>query len=211
MVIGAVSGSAQAHGCIAQGHGGAPGGPAGNGRQVQGEVLGDRQAVEMSVQIAVIGQPAVGLSPGQQFDLRRTRGESGIDIALAVGNRLTNLKTALDQPRKPVGQPVNDPRAPFKGIPPPLQDDPAVDPNFDRDDVGACRFAYIESVDHLPDQWFGYDAVDVVVLTTGKKLAEIVTRSTVRGGWRISSGRPSRKPKPPQRQRRRGRLAPPET
>ena len=36
-----------------------------------------------------------------------------------------------------------------------------------REDRSSQRFAFIEDVADMPDRWFGYDAVDVVVLATG--------------------------------------------
>jgi len=44
-------------------------------------------------------------------------------------------------------------------------------------DKGSYRFAFMDAVSQMPDRWFGYDAVDVAVLTTGsetfvKKLME---------------------------------------
>src|SRR5215468_807071 len=86
MTIGAVAGTAQGEEIEAQGHGGAPGGAARNGRQVEVKVIAHRQIVEVSEQITLIGQAAVGLGPHQQFDLGRALGESGIDVTLAVGD-----------------------------------------------------------------------------------------------------------------------------
>ena len=36
----------------------------------------------------------------------------------------------------------------------------------------ATPFAHVDDVAHMPDRWFGYDAVDVVVLTTGGEVVE---------------------------------------
>jgi hypothetical protein len=36
-------------------------------------------------------------------------------------------------------------------------------------DKGRRQFAYADEVSALPDRWMGYDAVDLVVLGTGKR------------------------------------------
>lgn len=67
-------------------------------------------------------------------------------LFLAIGSRLPGLARAL----KP------EP----KGDEPPANDE-------DEEDRGARRVAFVDSVAMMPDRWFGYDAVDVVFLTTG--------------------------------------------
>jgi hypothetical protein len=68
-------------------------------------------------------------------------------LFLAVGSRLPTLKRALAR-LDTQAQEAN-------------KDDEA-----DVEDRGSLRFAFVESVDRMPDRWFGYEAVDVVVLTT---------------------------------------------
>ncbi len=75
-------------------------------------------------------------------------------LVLSVGSRLSHLKAGLDQALK--GAKPKDAQ---------IQGDLPVD---DQEDEGARRFAFIESIERLPDQWFGYEAADVVVLTTGR-------------------------------------------
>ncbi len=102
-------------------------------------------------------------------------------LVLAVGARLNNLKQALYQPVKG-DQQANPPALPpLPGIPPGklraggLR--PALPPEIDAnakdeeepEDQGGRRFAYIESVAQMPDQWFGYDGADVLVLATGNQ------------------------------------------
>jgi hypothetical protein len=72
-------------------------------------------------------------------------------LFLALGARLSGLNRAL-QP-EPTKQQGGDDA-------PPVQDD--------TEDKGQRRFAYVENIDLMPDRWQGYDAVDVVVLTTGQ-------------------------------------------
>ncbi len=94
-------------------------------------------------------------------------------LVLSVGSRLTRLKNALDAPKKPVQQPGNAP----PGGPQPAVQDPQQPPAVPNAAPGADeppddesrRFAFIESVEQMPDQWFGYESADVVVLTTGKQ------------------------------------------
>jgi hypothetical protein len=96
-------------------------------------------------------------------------------LAVAVGARLNNLRSALDMvrtgPKKPAAgpaKPVKD--VPLQGggkIPEDLLPDQAVED--DPDDAGSRRFAYLERVEQLPDRWFGYEAADVLVLVTGNK------------------------------------------
>lgn len=47
--------------------------------------------------------------------------------------------------------------------------------NFEMD-----RFAHIDRVDLLPDQWFGYDGVDVVILPTSKDFTEALLEDKIR-------------------------------
>jgi hypothetical protein len=68
-------------------------------------------------------------------------------LFLSLGSRLTGLRRAL-QPPQP-GQPE------------------AAD--NDLEDRGERHTAYFDDVAQMPDRWFGYDAVDVVVFTTGRK------------------------------------------
>ena len=69
-----------------QNHLGATSGTAGNGRQVEKELIGDRQAVEMGEQMAAVGQHPIGLGADQQFDLGRSSRKSRIEIAFAIGD-----------------------------------------------------------------------------------------------------------------------------
>jgi hypothetical protein len=66
-------------------------------------------------------------------------------LYLTVGARLPGLKRAVLEPDRPAGAGEGE-------------DEP--------EDRGKQRFAFIENVAALPDRWFGYDAVDVLVLTT---------------------------------------------
>src|SRR5262249_6258226 len=64
---------------------------------------------------------------------------------LTVGSRLPALKQALKHPEKP-------------GAPGEVAEE--------EDESGSQRFAFVENVAGLPDRWFGYEGVDIVVLTT---------------------------------------------
>jgi hypothetical protein len=68
-------------------------------------------------------------------------------LFLGAGAGLSQLKRAAEKLDKPQGK--------------------------DDDDKARRQFVFAEEVSSLPDRWFGYDAVDVVVLATGK--AEFVT------------------------------------
>jgi hypothetical protein len=70
-------------------------------------------------------------------------------LYLTVGSRLHGLKVAPrpDAPPDRQGNPVQEGEAPAEDVPVP-------------------GFASIENVADLPDRWFGYEAVDVIVLTT---------------------------------------------
>jgi len=70
-------------------------------------------------------------------------------LFLAVGARLSGLNRAL-QPE------------------PPKQGEDGAPEQPEPEDKGLRRFAYVESVAQMPDRWQGYDAVDVVVLSTGR-------------------------------------------
>lgn len=94
-------------------------------------------------------------------------------MALAVGARLNNLRMALDNfkptPTKP-NQPANP--VPGKDQPPQGMKIPKDLLNENENDEineepGGRRFAYLERVEQLPDRWFGYESVDVVLLVTG--------------------------------------------
>jgi len=111
-------------------------------------------------------------------------------LVLAAGSRLPSLKEALNaagprqpnqpaglaaqppgvrlppglQPKMPLG-PGGAPQAPLAPLNP--AENPEPDNVNDREDEGGRRFAFIERVNQLPDEWFGYEAADVVVLTTG--------------------------------------------
>jgi len=103
-------------------------------------------------------------------------------LVLSVGARLTNLKNALAQPIKadqppdpaPPGFPGGIPPGPLPGQPggPPILP-PGLGlldlPADGREDEGARRFAFIDNVAQMPDQWFGYEAADVIVLATGNQ------------------------------------------
>jgi hypothetical protein len=66
-------------------------------------------------------------------------------LYLTVGARLPALKSALRHPEKP-------------GVAGEVAEEP--------EEGGAQRFAFVENVAGLPDRWFGYEGVDVVVLAT---------------------------------------------
>jgi len=66
-------------------------------------------------------------------------------LYLTLGARLPALKQALKHPEKP-------------GVPGEVAED--------EEESGAQRFASIENIAALPDHWFGYEAVDVILLTT---------------------------------------------
>lgn len=78
--------------------------------------------------------------------------ESGKDLVvgsedvlfLALGGGLSSLKRAADKLDRPEGK--------------------EVDP-----EQGRRQVVFAEDISQLPDRWIGYDAVDVVVLTTGKR------------------------------------------
>ncbi len=67
-------------------------------------------------------------------------------LYLTVGSRLPGLKRAVLEPDRPAAAGEGD-------------EEP--------EDRGKQRFAFIENVAALPDRWFGYEAVDVLLLTTG--------------------------------------------
>jgi hypothetical protein len=69
-------------------------------------------------------------------------------LYLTIGSRLPGLKRAMLEPEK----------QPPAGGAPAEEEDPQ--------DRGKQRFAFVENVADMPDRWFGYEAVDVVVLTT---------------------------------------------
>ena len=71
---------------MAQNHRGAPRGTAGNRRQIEREVIGDRKAVEMLEQVPAIGQAALGLGAHQQFNRGGPPRKGRIEIALAIGD-----------------------------------------------------------------------------------------------------------------------------
>jgi hypothetical protein len=66
-------------------------------------------------------------------------------LYLTVGSRLPALKQALKHPEKP-------------GAPGEVAEE--------EEEGGSQRFAFVENVAGLPDRWFGYEGVDIVVLTT---------------------------------------------
>jgi hypothetical protein len=68
-------------------------------------------------------------------------------LILSLGSRLSGLRRAL-QPAQPD------------------QPEPA---DNDLEDRGQRHTAFFDDVAQMPDRWFGYDAVDVVVFTTGRK------------------------------------------
>jgi hypothetical protein len=90
-------------------------------------------------------------------------------LVLAVGGRIPNLKLALDQTRRQQPNPLLDPRQFPPGVNPLDPDQQPPNLLLDDGEDDARRFAFIESLDRLPDQWFGYDGVDVVVLGTKNK------------------------------------------
>jgi hypothetical protein len=69
-------------------------------------------------------------------------------LYLTIGSRLPGLKRAMLEPEK----------QPPAGGAPGEEEDPQ--------DRGKQRFAFVENVADMPDRWFGYEAVDVVILTT---------------------------------------------
>jgi hypothetical protein len=73
-----------------------------------------------------------------------TLGPSDV-LYLTLGARLPGLKRALLGGSAPQGAPEEEPV----------------------DQKGTIRFAYIDDVAHMPDRWYGYEAADVVVLSTG--------------------------------------------
>ena len=87
----------------AQDHLGATSGTAGNGRQVEKEVLGDGQVVEMGEQMAAVGQHTIGLGAHQQFDLGRSPRKGRIEIALAIGDDGDRGGAGLAQDRRRLG------------------------------------------------------------------------------------------------------------
>jgi len=66
-------------------------------------------------------------------------------LYLTVGSRLPGLKSAVLEPDRPAA---------------------AGEAGEEPEDRGKQRFAFIENVAAMPDRWFGYEAVDVLVLTT---------------------------------------------
>jgi hypothetical protein len=66
-------------------------------------------------------------------------------LYLTLGSRLPALKSALRYPEKP-------------GTPGEVAEE--------EEEGGAQRFAFVENVADLPDRWFGYEGVDIVLLTT---------------------------------------------
>jgi hypothetical protein len=80
-------------------------------------------------------------------------------LFLSLGSRLPGMRRALQ---------------------PPQQNQPEVADN-DLEDRGQRHTAYIDDVSQMPDRWFGYDAVDVVVFATGGKglLEQLLTDTGV--------------------------------
>ena len=87
----------------AQNHLGTTSGAAGNGRQVEKEVLGDGQAVEIGEQMAAGGQHTIGLGAHQQFDIGRSPRKGRIEIALAIGDDGDGGGAGLAQARRRLG------------------------------------------------------------------------------------------------------------
>jgi hypothetical protein len=72
-------------------------------------------------------------------------------LYLAIGSRLPGLKRAL----LPEGPSAG---ADGRGL-----------QEADVEDRGARRLAFLDSIAIMPDRWFGYDAVDTAILTTGSE------------------------------------------
>jgi hypothetical protein len=70
-------------------------------------------------------------------------------LFLALGSRLATLKRTLVLLDNQAQEAANK------------------DAEVDLEDRGSRRFAFLDRADLLPDRWFGYEAVDVVVLATG--------------------------------------------
>jgi hypothetical protein len=94
-----------------------------------------------------------------------------------------------DRPQPPLDKmPINDKGEPDKG-------DAADNPEeVIIQDSAANSYAYIGSIQDLPENWYGYDAVDVVVLMTDdaeflKKLANAPTRRKALVEWVRRGGR----------------------
>jgi hypothetical protein len=87
------------------------------------------------------GKPAGGARPAR--DLAREVLEPRQPLYLAVGSRMPGLRRAFLPPDQAAAE-----------------EEPA-------DERGARKLAFVDNVRDLPDRWVGYDAADVVVLTTG--------------------------------------------
>ncbi len=105
--------------------------------------------------------------------------ENGGVLYLTVGSRLPGMQRALSQRRN----------QPQQAGP----DDKADDENFQEERYR--RFAAIEQVEHMPLRWFGYQAVDVLVLTSGSEnflkrlLADRAGRLDALADWARRGGR----------------------
>jgi hypothetical protein len=86
-------------------------------------------------------------------------------VVLLAGSKLFGVKRALIHAANPIpGQA-------------PAEEDPEA-----LDGRGPLRFVYIEKVEQLPARWFGYQGVDLLVLTTARKefIADLLTDATGR-------------------------------
>jgi hypothetical protein len=102
----------------------------------------------------VVLQTAAGQDVQKKERLQRDPSEPKSEVLeprdtlyLTLGSRLPGMKRAVLEPEKQ----------------PPAAGEAADEEPADR---GKVRFAFIESVADMPDRWFGYEAVDVVLLAT---------------------------------------------
>jgi hypothetical protein len=120
-------------------------------RVVTAYVVPGGEGVEFTVHLETSAGRRIETRPKLTRDASRDEVLAPGDVLfLAVGAGLSQLKRAaekLDRPR---------------------------DKEDAERDLGKRQFTFAEDVSALPDRWFGYDAVDVVVLATGK--ADFVTQ-----------------------------------
>jgi hypothetical protein len=117
-------------------------------------VLGYLRPGNMSSEFHVTIQNADGkdLPDAHSVTVSRSGGQDVLAprdyLVLVLGSRLPGLKRALIPARNDKEQPAADPAESLRNL------------------------AFLESIDRLPDRWFGYEAVDLVILPTGSEESE---------------------------------------
>src|SRR5262249_34744123 len=114
-------------------------------RVVTAYVVPGGEGVEFTVHLETTAGKRIETRPKLTRDASRDEVlASGDVLVLAVGAGLSQLKRAAEKLDQPKGK-----------------------EDAERD-MGRRQFTFAEDVSALPDRWFGLDAVDVVVLATGK-------------------------------------------